>query len=395
VVRSRTGPEAPAPAVASAPHVLLVCSGLEHARRGFESFARECFDALREEPGVRIELVKGSGPPGPGERAIPTLRRDHALARALGKSLHARPFRFEAAAFGLSLLPVLLRGRPDVVYLSEWDTARVLAALRPLTRLRFKLVLCNGTLAAEGFEHLDHVQELSTQARDHVLARGADPSRHTVLPLGFDIEPAFTPSSPPERSALRERLGLPLDRRIVLSVAALNRYHKRLDRLIEEVALLPEPRPFLLLLGQPEPETEALRSLARVRLGEAGHAIRSVPAAEVPDFYRASDTFVLASLWEGLPRALIEASAHGLPCLTHDYPLMEFALGPCGYRTDLTRRGTLAAMLSSLSAEDFGEQRAAARHRHAYERFSWDRLRPRYVELLRSVAGYRSGTDER
>src|SRR5207244_3262134 len=109
-------------------------------------------------------------------------------------------------------------------------------------------------------------------------------------------EPELALPSDAERAARRERLRLPADRTIVLSVAALNRYHKRLDYLIEEVASLPEPRPFLLMAGQEEEETPGLRSLARERLGEDGHGFRSVPASEVADLYRASDVFVLASL---------------------------------------------------------------------------------------------------
>jgi 1,2-diacylglycerol 3-alpha-glucosyltransferase len=371
---------------ADAPRVLFVCSGLEHARRGFESFARECFDVLRRQPGLRIELVKGSGPAGPGERALPTLRRDRIVARALGRALKVRPFRLEALAFAFSLQPVLLARRPDVVFLSEWDTARGLSLMRSVTGQRFKLLLSNGTLAAGGFEHLDCVQELTPAAQEYVLARGADPRRHVVLPLGFHIEPELTLPSPAERRALRDRLDLPPDRRVVVSVAALNRYHKRLDYLIEEVASLPEPRPFVLLLGQPEEETHGLRALARERLGEANHSIRTVPAEQVSDHCRASDVFVLASVFEGLPRALIEASALGLPCLTHAYPVTEFALGPRRYGADLTKRGALAAMLSGLSDDDLGAPRALERHRYAYEQFSWDRLTPRYVELLREVA---------
>jgi 1,2-diacylglycerol 3-alpha-glucosyltransferase len=366
--------------------VLLVCSGLEHARRGFESFARECFDALRHDPSIRIELVKGSGPSGLGERSIPTLRRDRFIARALGRLLKVRPFRIEALSFAFSLQPLLWARRPDVVFLSEWDTARGLSLMSSLTRQRLKMVLSNGTLAAEGFDHLDCVQDLTPAAREYVLARGADPHRHVVLPLGFDIEPDLTPLAPAERDALRERLDLPRDRRIVVSVAAFNRYHKRLDYLIEEVASLPEPRPFLLLLGQPEEETEGLKSLAREALGDDNHSFRSVPAEQVAEHCRASDVFVLASVYEGLPRALIEASALGLPCLTHEYPVTEYALGQHGFYADFTKRGTLAGLILRLSDEDLEPARAIERHRFAYEHFSWDRLRPRYVELLRDVA---------
>jgi 1,2-diacylglycerol 3-alpha-glucosyltransferase len=366
--------------------VLLVCPGLDHAMRGFESFARECFEALRGEEAIRLRLIKGSGDSRPGESTLPTLRRDRPLAETLARATGQPPFLFEQLAFAITLQPAILRERPDIVYFSEWHTGRALSVLRSLTRQRYRLLLCNGTMAVERFEHLDHVQELTPAALEVVLERGADPQRHSMLPLGFEIDRSFTSLSADERLALRRRLALPEDRPVVLSVAALNNHHKRLDYLIEELATLPEPRPFLLLAGQPEDETPAIRSLARERLGPDGCSIRTVPQHAVADLYRAGDAFVLASLGEGLPRALIEAMSHGLPCLTHAYGVPEFALGPHGRMADLNEPGALARLLSSALASDAAPTAASERHRFVYERFSWDVLRPRYVDLFRRVA---------
>jgi glycosyltransferase involved in cell wall biosynthesis len=259
-------------------------------------------------------------------------------------------------------------------------------------RKDFKLLLCNGTLVGEGFGHLDHVQDLTPAAHDYVLERGAEPARHTVLPLGFNISPEFVFVSGDEREALRRRYGLPVDRRIIVSVAALNRYHKRLDYVIEEVASLGEERPFLLLLGQPEAETPGIRALSDETLTPNDYSMRTVDSVQVADLSRASDAFVLASVWEGLPRALIEASALGLPCLVHSYPITHFALGPHIYGTDMHKRGGLAALIQGITDADVTRERAAARHTYAYENFSWDRLTPRYIELLRAVAGAYPGS---
>jgi glycosyltransferase involved in cell wall biosynthesis len=169
---------------------------------------------------------------------------------------------------------------------------------------------------------------------------------------------------------------------VILSVAALNRYHKRLDWLIEEVAMLPQPRPFLLLVGQEESETPVIRMLAARRLGPDGHSIRSVERHEIADIYRASDVFVLASLGEGLPRALIEALGFGLPCVAHDYPVTQFALGDHGELGDLAVSGELARLLARTLARGDTAEAKEARRRFAHQNFSWDRLRARYVKLL-------------
>jgi glycosyltransferase involved in cell wall biosynthesis len=369
----------------SATRVLLVCSGLEHAHRGFESFARECFEALRDEAELDLFLVKGSGPIRPGERSVPTLTREARLARTLARAWGREPFRVEQIGFGASLLPLISRRRPDVVYFSEWHTGLVLGAYRRVARQRFRLVLCNGTMAVDGFGHLDRVQQLTPAALEAALIRGDDPARHILLPLGFALSPALTPIDPDERAGLRARLRLPADRQVILSVAALNRRHKRLDYLIEEVARLPHPRPFLLLAGQEEAETEGIRALAAERLGHGEHSIRTVPQREVADLYRASDVFVLASLGEGLPRALIEALGWGLPCLAHDYAVARFALGTHGELADLSVPGALAGLLAQVVGRRSHEE-AGRRHHFAYENFSWDRLRSRYVQLLAAEA---------
>jgi 1,2-diacylglycerol 3-alpha-glucosyltransferase len=362
--------------------VLMLCSGLDHAKRGFESFARECIAVLGDEPAVDIELLKASGPPGERERAVPAITRESPLLRALGRASRREPFRFEQAAFALSALPFIARRRPDVVYFSEWHTGLVLGLLG---RAMPPMVLCNGTMAIEHFGHLTRVQELTPAAMRVVLERGGDPARHVLLPLGFAIPERYEPPGAEERDALRARLGLPAGRPVLTCSAALNRGHKRLDYLIEEVARLPEPRPFVLLIGEPDADTPAVRALAADRLGPEGHSIRTVPQHEVGLLLRASDAFVLPSLGEGLPRALIEALAEGLPCLVHDYEVTRFALGEHGRYADFSRPGALAGLLAGLQAEPLGAA-ASERHDSAYARFSWDRLRPRYVELLRGAA---------
>jgi 1,2-diacylglycerol 3-alpha-glucosyltransferase len=370
--------------------VLLSCAGLDHARRGFESFARACFEALRGEPGLELQLVKGSGPAAPGERSVATLNRDAGAARVLARAARREPFVVEHVTHGLRLIPFVRRHRPDVVYMSEWHVGAVLDRWRRLSRQRFAIVLNNGSSATPPYERFDLVQHLTPGAYRWVVDRGADPERSAVLPYGFDIPARLDPVRGEERRALREQLGLPADRRIVISVAAINR-QKRIDYLVEEIAGLPEPRPFLLGLGQAEEETPPLRALAAERLGPDGHSMRTVPQDEVRRHLDASDVFVLCSLWEALPLALVEAMGRGLPCIAHRHPVMEHALGDRGHAADLERPGELRERLAAIGEDELAPERAVERHRSTYEEYSWDTLRPRYVELFRRAAELRAG----
>ena len=365
--------------------MLLACPGLDHAHRGFETFARECFEALRDREDLEIALAKGSGSPAPAELVVPTLIRGTRLTRILARPWSVPSFVIEHVAFGLALIRVLLRRRPDVVYFSEWHLGRVLAAWRRASRQTFALVFCNGALVPGGYRRFDRVQQLVPGAIEYSVQRGESPERQDLLPLGVAMESALRPLADAERVDLRRRLGLPTDRQIVLSVGAINR-QKRGDYLIDEIASLPEPRPYLLLLGQEEAESPAIRRIARERLGAEGHDLRTVPSARIADHYRASDVFVLASLWESFGRVLVEAQSHGLPCLAHDYPVMSWVLGGDGDTADLHEAGTVAAWLRGLTSADFSEDRRRRRHAAAYERFSWDMLADRYAQLLRAAA---------
>ena len=366
--------------------VLFACSGLEHAQRGYESFAREAFARLKDHPLIDMWLVKGSGADGDRERSVPCLKRDDAVVRALAR-VRGNELKVEQFAFGFSLLPEVIRTKPDVIYFSEWYTGVALNRLRAVTRQDYALVLSNGSMSPDGFEPFDRVHQHTAPMYEFVLARGADPSRQTLLPVAFELPPTLPTTD--ERRALRNRLGLPADRPVLITVAALNRWHKRLDYVIEEVAKVSaQRRPFLLLVGQPEPETEGLRELARERLGEDGHSFRTVPRPEVDDLLRASDFFVLGSLAEGLPRALVEAMAHGLPCLAHDYTVARYALGEHGLLADFREPGALAGL---LERHDRADQDAGAgdRRRHVHDNFSWDKLVPRYVDMLHGAVGRR------
>jgi glycosyltransferase involved in cell wall biosynthesis len=185
-----------------------------------------------------------------------------------------------------------------------------------------------------------------------------------------------------ERSSRRRSLGLPVDRPVVLSVGALNRGHKRMDYLIAEVSAMGEGRPFLVMLGESENETEAVRATAQLLLGPDGFVMRTVPRERMDDYYRAADIFALASLTEAFGLAYVEAMAHGLPCIAHDQEVTRFVFGDEGKLVDLRQRGALtAALWGALDQSDSTELRAR-RHNAMRDRFGWPALLPGYVAML-------------
>lgn len=355
--------------------VLMACSGLGHTMRGFETFTLECHAALRDHPRLDVVLPR-----------VRTIRRDSRLARALGAAVRRDGYFAEQMVYALTVLPVIARERPDVVYLSDWALAYALGRLRALLRLRYRLLLCNGAPGPPPYARaIDHVQQLTPAYYDMALAAGEPSQRHTLLPLGVAIDRELCLLSEEERAALRGRLGLPRAGELLLSVAAVNAWHKRSDYVIREVAEL-EPRPHLVLLGQQEAETPAILELARELLGPDGFTARTVVPAAVSDYYRCADLFVLGSLYEASGRVLLESLGHGLPTLCHDSETTRYVTGPHGLLADLSRRGALAALIGASRAAPPSEDSRRAQHRFVLETFGWEALVPRYVEMIEACA---------
>jgi glycosyltransferase involved in cell wall biosynthesis len=157
-----------------------------------------------------------------------------------------------------------------------------------------------------------------------------------------------------------------------------------MDYVIREVAALPVPRPFLVMLGHMDEASPPILALAQELLGNEGYVARSVPYAEVPDYYAAADVFTLGSLKEGFGRVYLEALIGGLPCIVHDDPVMRYVLGDEGVFGDFTHAGGLSRLLGPVLAVP-PELATAARRREAVRsRFGWNALAPAYLEMFRA-----------
>lgn len=366
--------------------VFLLCAGLGRINRGYESFTRECFDALVGKPELDLTLFKGGGQSEGRQVKLRCLPRSTRLAAWLGGKLKKDAYWVEQLTFTLSLLPHIRRSRPDVIYYSDSTVGYLLWYWRRLTRRRFALLLSNGGPLFPPFRRCDLVQQLAPNHLEAALKAGQPAETQELLPYGIQMEPDRTPLPPGESAALRASLGLPQDRAIVLSVGAVNKWHKRMDYVVREVAALPEPKPYLVLLGQQDEETPEVRTLAEALLGADNYQIRTVAYQEVARYYQAAGIFVLASLAEGFGRVFLEALSWGLPCLAHDCEITRYVLGASGRRADFEQPGSLTGLLREALAE--GDDPAAwqRRRRDAFQRFSWQQLGPQYVAMIQKCS---------
>jgi len=221
---------------------------------------------------------------------------------------------------------------------------------------------------------------------------GTVPSRKLLTVLnGIDTERYAVLSG---RNAVRAQLAIPENARVVGTVGRLNEV-KRQDLLLKAVVGLGDgfEDVHVLLVGG-GPEQAALEGLAAsLGLGERAHfaGFQSSPER----FLTAMDVFALTSRLEGLPLALLEALASGLPVVAS-------AVGgvPTLVRTGETGwlfpSGDVPALQNALrqalSNQAMAAATAAAGRRLVCESYSLERMATDYERLYHDVIAERNGT---
>ncbi len=153
----------------------------------------------------------------------------------------------------------------------------------------------------------------SQAAIDFLVAHGYDRQKFWLIYQGVDINP-FYKCSKAEREEIKRGYNLPLDRLVITCVGNLRspKGHEHLIRALHE--LKSESQSFLALLVGDGPLRGRLKGLARkLGLKKEIYFLGPKDRKEIPKILSITDIFVLPSLWEGLPTAIIEAMAAGCP----------------------------------------------------------------------------------
>jgi mannosylfructose-phosphate synthase len=148
---------------------------------------------------------------------------------------------------------------------------------------------------------------------------GIPASKVRLVPPGYD-DHRFYPVSEATRSTIRQRLGF--KGKVVLALGRLAR-NKGYDLMIDSFPVLakrdPEAILHLAVGGEKMNDNEAtILAELKQKAVNTGFADRIqfgsfIPDADLPDYYRAADQFVLCSRYEPFGMTAIEAMASGTP----------------------------------------------------------------------------------
>lgn len=143
-----------------------------------------------------------------------------------------------------------------------------------------------------------------------------DVSRYALIRSGVPLQRLTDIKLRVDRAATRRELGIPEEARIVVTLSAF-KPQKNLADFIELARRVTSERTdaYFVLIGDGEQ-----RPLLERLIADMGLAQRLRMPGWIKDPARtlaASDVFVLTSLWEGLPRALVESMALGVPAVCY------------------------------------------------------------------------------
>jgi glycosyltransferase involved in cell wall biosynthesis len=257
--------------------------------------------------------------------------------------------RARAAAF--PLLRLIWRLRPAVVLSGAAEVSFLVLMLRPLFPPSTSVLVRQNATASSvlAFGSLPRftrlVYRLLYRHSDHVICQSQAMAKDLAVAAGIGEEQIAVLPNPVDLKGIRAAMRAPAARNTsgpqLLAVGRLSQ-EKGFDLLLKALAAVREQFPEVkLTLAGAGQEEAALKSLSR-ELGLeavvcfAGHV--DSPYAFFPD----ATLFVLPSRHEGMPNALLEAAAAGLPLV---------ATPACGGVVDLLRGRPGAWLAKEISSE--------------------------------------------
>jgi glycosyltransferase involved in cell wall biosynthesis len=267
-----------------------------------------------------LELLRGLD--GIGVHVVPQLKREpdplqdvaalFVLARLIRRNRYQVVHTHTAKGGFLGRIASAMAGTPIIIHTLHGVTFH--EHLSPLRRAFYVLL----ERIAARFTH--QFVAVGEDVMNLYLRAGVGrPSVYETIYSGMPLDDYFEAGrmSPLERGVLRARLGLKSHQQAVAMVARLEA-RKGHVYLFEAVRRLRPLHPHLRVLlvgdGALRPSLEA-----QCRVSGIADIVRFLGHRhDVARVLAASDISVLTSLWEGLPRVLVQAAATGKPILTFD-----------------------------------------------------------------------------
>ncbi len=242
-----------------------------------------------------------------------------------------------------------------------------------------------GSLMAKLLRGVDAFVATTEEIKKGLLRDGVNEKRIWSIPNFIDLK-EYKSIGDTEKQALRIKLDLP-ETPLVLYVGrfvqrkGINYLLEAWKKVQKEVA-----QARLLLLGDGQTFEEMRRYAEKLSIAETTHFLGHVN--NVQEYLQAADIFVLPSIQEGMPNALLEAMASGLPVVATRIggvvDIIEDGIDGVLVEPADTE-GLAEKILQLLKRKDMAETIACNAYQKIKNHYSLDSIAQRYIQLYRSI----------
>ena len=373
--------------------IAIVSSGARHIKRGIEAWALDLARSLYE-LNVNVVLYVGSGPSQEAyEKTVACMPRNGAWNRFITKwspkffwRWHlTSDYPLEQLTFALSLVLSGKLKSIDLVHTQDPVVASVLEWFRKWKFIKAKTLLAHGT---EEEPHVlqtyAYLQHLAPHHMQELIDVKNVNSYWVAVPNFVDTQ-MFAPR---QSNSIRNDLNIPEESIVFLCVAAVKKHHKRIDYLINEFAEFKanaKSNAHLIIAGASHEDTPSLIALAEKRCRNNIHIITDKDRTCMPEICNAGDVFVMTSLKEMMPIALLEAIASGLPAIVSKHPVVTWMRGDAGESVDMSKEGALAAAFTRWSEPTKIQNASVIARDHALSLYSKEAVTKQLISVYKEI----------
>ena len=202
--------------------------------------------------------------------------------------------------------------------------------------------------------------------------------RIQVIPNGIDTE-IFKPK---DKSEIRQKLGIGLDQRVILIVAAnLKEERKGTKYFFEALRFIKFKKCIILTIGG---KTNNKMIKIPIKLEQLGYMSEQ---SAISDVYNAADVFCISSLEDNFPSTVLESMACGTPVVGFKVGgIPEQVTSDCGILVEPRDVKSLAVAIDQLLSDD--EKRKAFSMRcqeRILENYPIEKFKERYINLYKHL----------
>lgn len=238
----------------------------------------------------------------------------------------------------------------SILYAEEHPVSRKTKLIKQLERFAYKMADAATTSSASAFDYVE---------------RNYHPRNHIIIPNYVETD-LFKPLD-----IIREPAS-------ICFVGSLGR-QKNIVALLEAL----KESPYRLDIIGSGPLSSQLQEVARDN-GVKAHFLGNVPNHELPEILNRHTIFVLPSLWEGMPKTLLEAMACGLPVIgTNVMGIREVIEdGENGILCDTDSGSIKQAIIRLMEDEETKKRLGENARKTIVEGYSLERLVEKELELM-------------